>query len=123
MRGQNISINVFHYTDKPGWNAVRAQVLWQFKASQPKDPERPRGAYFTNIEPTEENLRTLHKRIRVPRVKQEYVFWFIGAEGLTQLNRGRGRDKWIFFSPIDYDVVDGRQKYGDSTDGLLEQFR
>ena len=71
---------MFHYTDRAGWNAIRAQVDWKFKASSPKDPERPSGAYFTNIEPTEANLRTLYKRIRVPKSKQEYIFWFLGAE-------------------------------------------
>ncbi len=114
--------NVFHYTDKAGWNAIRSQKVWRFESSQPKDPDRPSGAYFTDIEPNEQNLRTLHKRIRVPKVKQQYVFWFLGIDGLTQLNGGRGRDKRIFFSPTDYDVVEERQKYGDVTDGLMEVF-
>ena len=92
--------NVFHYTDQEGWNAVRSQKAWRFKATQPKDPSRPFGVYFTDIEPTASNLRTLFKRIRVPKAKQQYVFWFVGTEGLSQLNGGRGRDKRIFFSPI-----------------------
>jgi hypothetical protein len=117
-----IVINVFHYTDKPGWNAIRAQLVWQFKVSQPRAPDRPRGAYFTNIEPTETNLRTLFKRIRVPKLKQDYVFWFVGTDGLVQLNSGLGRDKWVFFSRIDYDVAEDRQKYGDATCGLLKEF-
>jgi hypothetical protein len=115
-------INVFHYSDKHEWNAIRSQPAWRFKANQPRDPDRPKGAYFTDIEPTEANLRTLHKRLRVPRAKQEYVFWFVGAEGLTQLNDGRGRDKHIFFSPVDYEVAQERQKYGDLTEPLLERF-
>ena len=111
---------MFHHTDKTGWNAIRPQRVWQFKASQPRDPRRPRGAYFTNIEPTVQNLRTLYKRIRVPKLKQEYVFWFLGDEGLTQLRGGRRREKRIFFSPIDYNVAEDRQKYANTTDGLLE---
>ena len=114
--------NIFHYTDKDGWNSVRSQRIWRFKASQPKDPDRPVGAYFTDIEPSDKNLRTLHKKIRVPKLKQEYVFWFIGTEGLSQLNGGRGRDKRIFFSAVDYDVVEARQRYGDTTENLLEVF-
>ena len=31
-------LNIFHFTDKNGWNAMRAQKVWCFKASQPKDP-------------------------------------------------------------------------------------
>ena len=114
--------NIFHYTDKDGWNGVRAQPVWRFKASQPKDPDRPFGAYFTDIEPSEKNLRTLHKKLRVPKLKQQYVFWFIGTEGLSQLNGGRGRDKRILFSAVDYEVVEARQRHGDTTEALREVF-
>ena len=51
--------DIFHYTDKEGWNGIRSQKTWRFEAKQPKDPDRPVGAYFTDIEPTKENLRTL----------------------------------------------------------------
>jgi hypothetical protein len=114
--------NVFHYTDKDGWNAIRAQSVWRFRANQPKDPDRPYGAYFTDIEPTQANLKTLHKRLRVPKMKQEYVFWFLETVGLVQLNGGRGRDRRIFFSPIDYDVIEERQKYGGAIEGVMESF-
>ena len=114
---------MFHYTDKDGWNAIRSQVNWLFKVSQPKDPDRPKGAYFTDIEPSPQNLRVLYKKIRVPRDKQEYVFEFNGAEGLTQLNEGRGRDRRIFFSPIDYAVAGNRQKYEGSTATLSEKYK
>lgn len=88
--------NAFHYTDKDGWNAIRSQTNWRSKASQPKDPDRPKGAYFTDIAPTKTNLRTLYKRLRVPKAKQEYVFWFVGFDGLTQLNHGHGRQTDLF---------------------------
>lgn len=114
--------NTFHYTDMQGWNGIRSQIDWTFKATQPRDPDRPIGAYFTDIEPTEESLRTLHKRIRIPKVKQEYVFWFTGREGLTQLFDGRGRDKRIFFSPADYCVPTERHRHGDKTEDLLGEF-
>jgi hypothetical protein len=68
------------------------------------------------------NLRTLYKRIRVPRVKQDFVFWFLGTDDLTQLNGGRGRDRRIFFSPTDYEVVAARQKHGDLTIALVGTF-
>ena len=111
---------IFHYTDKAGWNAIRSQTTWRFKVSRPKDPDRPAGAYFTDSEPSEENLRTLHKRLRIPVAKREYIFGFDGAAGLTQLFEGVGRDKRIYFSPIDYEVVESRQKYGDRTEGWPE---
>jgi len=101
---------MFHYTDKPGWNAIRSQVIWRFKASQPKAPDRPIGAYFTDIEPTKANLRLLHQKIRIPVEKQEYVFQFEGAEGLIQWNGGTGRDKRIFYSKEDYLVSDDEYK-------------
>jgi hypothetical protein len=35
---------------------------------------------------------------------------------------GHGRDQRIFFSPIDYEVTEGRQKYADLTEPLSEKF-
>ena len=101
---------MFHYTDKTGWNAIRSQVIWRFRTSQPKDPDRPFGVYFTDIAPTQANLRLLHQKIRVPVEKQEFVFQFNGAEGLIQLNGGTGRDKRIFYSKVDYQVSDDQYK-------------
>jgi hypothetical protein len=103
--------NIFHYSDKQGWNAIRSQQVWRFIVSQPPDADRPAGAYFTDIEPSASNLRVLHKKLRIPKIKQEYVFWFVGTDGLTQLHEGRGRDRRIFFSPIDYDVEESRQRF------------
>ena len=111
-------MNVFHYTDTSGWNAIRSQLVWRFLALQPHAKERPVCAYFTIIEPTPQNLRTLYKRIRVPKLKQEFVFWFTGDSGLQQLSSGRGRDRWILFSPIDYEVELGRQQAAESTDAV-----
>ena len=48
-RNEIILLNVFHYTNKPGWNAVRAQKVWRFKANQPKDRSRPVGAYSRTL--------------------------------------------------------------------------
>jgi len=115
--------NRFHYTDKDGWNAVRAQQTWRFKVSQPKDPSRPAGVYFTDIEPTEANLRVLHKKLRVPKIKQEYIFWFTKTEGLVQLHDGLGRDRHIFFSEVDFDIEPPHQKYQGKTDELKGPFQ
>jgi hypothetical protein len=54
--------------------------------------------------------------------KQEFVFWFVGTDGLTQLNNGRGRDRYIYFSAVDYDVIEDRQSHGDRTELVLEEF-
>lgn len=115
--GKETSWTKFHYTDKTRWNAIRSQVVWLFNVSQPKDPDRPAGAYFTDLEPSAVNLRLLFKKIRVPRDKQEFVFIFTGTEGLRRLFNGTGRDKHIFFSPIDYLVPHERQVY----DGLTQR--
>jgi hypothetical protein len=114
--------NVFHYTNKDGWNAIRSQRTWRFLASQPEARDRPVGAYFTDIEPSSVNLRTLHKKIRVPKAKRQYVFWFVGTDGLRQLNEGRGRDRRIFFSPVDYEVVPERQRFEGVTETIVEAF-
>jgi len=113
---------MFHYTDKDGWNGIRSQSTWRFIAAKPQALDRPIGAYFTDIEPTETNLRTLHKRIRVPKAKQEYVFSFAEDDGLTQLNGGRGRDRHIFYSPSKYDVIQSRQQYEGPTTGITEKY-
>ena len=113
---------MFHYTDRDGWNSIRSQVTWRFKAGKPKAADRPAGAYFTDIEPSAVNLRVLYKKIRVPREKQEYVFWFDGNEGLTQLNDGMGRDKRIYYSPVDYLVGPDRQRHDGATAALQERF-
>lgn len=42
-------LNLLHYTDKVRWNAIRAQRIWRFKASQPKDPDRPKTTYERSI--------------------------------------------------------------------------
>lgn len=115
--------SVFHYTDKEGWNAIRSQPIWRFKASQAKALDRPVGAYFTDIEPSEANRRTLYKRLRIPKTKQEYVFGFSGQAGLTRLFEGRGRDQRIYFSPVDYDVEEGRQSYEGQTRSFSEHSR
>ena len=116
------AVNVFHYTDKEGWNAIRSKPVWQFKASKPVAAERPVGAYFTDLEPSEANLKTLYKRLRVPKVKQEYAFWFTGVEGLQKLNDGQGRDKRIYYSQVDYSVAQERQQADGRTDDLKERF-
>jgi hypothetical protein len=112
---------MFHCTDKTGRNAIRSQVAWVFKADQPKDPGRPKGAYFTDIAPSPANLRVLFKKLRVPREKQEYLFEFAGTDGLSQLNEGTGRDRRIFFSPVDYSVMRDRQLYEGPTEGWSDR--
>ena len=115
-------MNVFHYADRSGWNAIRSQMAWQFRASQPSSNQRPNGAYFTTIEPSPQNLRTLCKRLRIPKTKQEFVFWFVGTEELQQLNNGRGRDEWILHSSVDYNVEPDRQQENGETENVKEVF-
>ena len=93
-----------------------------FRPANPETQIDPLAPYFTDIEPSGRNLRTLYKKLRVPKIKQEYVFWFSGRDGLSQLNAGRGRDRRIFFSAVDYDVVQSCQRHGDVTHILLGVF-
>lgn len=65
---------LFHFTDRQGYNGIRAEVDWCFKASPPPPPDHPRGAYFTTLSPRTANLA---KRLRIPREKLEYVFAFL----------------------------------------------
>ena len=90
-----------HFTDKTGYNAIRSQALWTFKAVQPRSPNNPVGAYFTTYEPEEPNLS---KKIFVPVVKLAFVFKFNEPTPLLPIPGGRGRLGKIFYSPTDYDV-------------------
>jgi hypothetical protein len=94
---------LFHYTDGDGFNAIRAQPIWVFKAAQPAG-DHPRGAYFTTVGPDAPNLA---KRLRIPKAKIAFVFYFSDGSDLKPLPGGRGA--FIFFSPDDYAVEKNRQ--------------
>ena len=101
-----------HFTNKPGWNAIRATPTWRFKAFQPPQRAHPVGAYFTTYGPAEPNLFT---KIRVPKLKQVYLFSFVDVGDLKPLDSDRG--EWIFYSPTDYDVTRERQTYEGEAGG------
>lgn len=96
---------MFHYTNSKGYNAIRSQLTWLFRASKPPG-DHPKGAYFTTLTPGTANLG---KRIFVRgcRDKLEFVFCFSGTEDLKPLPGGRG--VLIFFSEDDYSVEQNRQ--------------
>ena len=109
-------MSTFHYTDKKGHDGIQGEP-WRFQVHQPRAKERPLGAYFTNLAPTAENLRVLHKKIRVPKKKRAYVFCFNGTSGLGHLNEARGRDQYILYSQTEYTVENERKEQF----GLTEQ--
>ena len=94
---------MLHYTDTKAYNAIRSQVDWTFKASQPKGG-REFGAYFTTMRVDENRF---FERTRIPVDKREYVFAFNGTDGLRPYRGGRG--EVVFLSPVDYVVVKARQ--------------
>ena len=80
---------------------------WRFKASQPPGAaSHPFGAYFTTLPPDTKNLTI---RLRIPRVKTEYLFSFVDAKDLIPIDGDRG--EFIFYSPADYFVVQDRQEF------------
>lgn len=109
---------LFHYTNTKGFNAIRPQPTWLFKASQPPG-DHPEGAYFTTLLPGTINLG---KRIFVRgcRDKLEFVFHFSGDDGLKPLPGGRG--EVIFYSPKDYPVEPARQIAHGATKDLAEKY-
>lgn len=96
---------MYHFTDKEGYNAIRAGVEWRFKIGRPpkRDPEHPPAAYFTTLGPCEPNL----DRLRIPSGKRQYVFAFTDLGDLTPIRGGKGR--YILFSNADYVVARVRQ--------------
>ena len=78
--------------------------------------EHPRAAYFTTLPPSTRNLAN---RLRIPRQKVEFVFCFVGDEGLQRLEGGRGA--YVFYSQNDYLVEENRQQGSGRTDeGVCE---
>ena len=100
-----------HFTDKDGYNGIRATPTWRFTAAQPRG-NHPIGAYFTTLTARAPNLA---QRLGVPKRKTEYLFTFDGDHGLKPLRGGRG--EFIFYSESDYEVVPERQRFcGKSED-------
>jgi hypothetical protein len=46
----------------------------------------------------------------LPKSKVKYVFVFTDLGDLRPLDGGRGR--YVFYSPVNYDVEEDRQEYG-----------
>jgi hypothetical protein len=105
-------ILVYHYTDQSGWNAIRSQKDWTFKAFQPPG-NRPFGAYFTTLRIDSPKFS---KKTRIPVEKQQYVFAFVGTDGLEE--RDDGKRPYILVSPTDYLVVESRQRYADRSETM-----
>ncbi|CAN5915860.1 hypothetical protein BH23PLA1_BH23PLA1_23760 [soil metagenome] len=108
---------LFHYTDKSGFQAIKAQVDWIFKTADPPG-KHPHGAYFTTLDP---RIRNLANRLRIPRSKVEYVFCFRDSQDLIPLAGGRGL--FILYSPQDYLVERLRQVFSGPSKDFLEDVR
>jgi hypothetical protein len=76
-----------HYTNRKGFNSIRAAQPWHFNARKPRG-RRPVGAYFTTLARDAANLTKL---LRIPRSKSKYVFVFTDIGDLTPLAGGRGQ--------------------------------
>jgi hypothetical protein len=98
-----------HYTNRKGFNAIRAAHAWHFKARKPRG-RNPVGAYFTDLPRWTPKLA---KQLRIPIAKTKYVFVFTDIGDLTPLRGGRGR--YIFYSPQDYNVDRSRHQYEGQT--------
>jgi len=93
---------MFHYMDRDGFNAIRSRPDWLFKAFKPP-AEHPPGAYFTTLG---RDTRNLAQRLGIPKSKTEFYFEFTDAGDLQPLRGDRG--EFIFYSPVDYEVVEVR---------------
>jgi hypothetical protein len=103
---------VNHFTDKAGFDGIRSQPVWLFKALQPPPRRHPPGAYFTTYGPEEPRLAV---RLFLPREKLKYLFSFEDQGDLRPLPGGRGRLERIFYSPTDYPVERERQRFQGRT--------
>jgi hypothetical protein len=101
-----------HFTNKAGFDGIRSQPTWTFRASQPPAAHNPVGAYFTDYAQDEHNLAV---KLFLPREKLHYIFSFDDRGDLLPLPGGRGRLGRIFYSPVDYEVERGRQRFHGRT--------
>ena len=84
----------------------------------------------TQTAPSERTSRTSNRLKRTygpyisgygfPKLSRNMFSGLSGADGLTQLFGGGGRDRRIYFSPEDYEVAVDSQKYSDSVELLWE---
>lgn len=86
-------------------------MIWVFKAHLPRG-ERPFGAYFTRLLPSDNKLAA---GTRLPRSKREYVFAFEGTTGPEPVAGGKG--EYNLWTDSDYEVTPDRQRY----QGLAEE--
>jgi hypothetical protein len=94
----------YHYTNKDGYDGIRSAKVWRFIADKPPC-EHPKGAYFTDLD---EQTPLLAKRLRIGKLKIEYVFKFLDVGDLQPLEGDRGQH--IFYSKTDYFVEAPRQR-------------
>ena len=97
-------MEIYHYTDRAGYDSIKAGVDWCFKAHQPPPRDHPLGAYFTVLGPA---TKRLANRLRISKSKTAYVFVFVDIGDLVPLRGDRGQ--YIFYSATDYVVGKDRQ--------------
>lgn len=95
-----------HFTDRKGYDAIRAVSPWRFRARRQRSGQ-PFGAYFTTLEL---NAPNFFRKVRLPVKKRRFVFRFVDVRDLLRFPGLRGR--YIFYSRTDYFVAKERQQYG-----------
>jgi len=95
-----------HYTDRNGYNGIRAVSPWRFRAGRQRMKSKPYGAYFTTLIPTDANFV---RRVRLPKAKRQFRFSFKDVGDLVPLPGPGG--KWVCYSPTDYLVSESRQLF------------
>jgi hypothetical protein len=94
-----------HFTDRKGWNGIRATSPWCFRARKQR-ANNPTGAYFTTLHPSAPKF---YKRTMVPVHKRTHMFRFVDVGDLIRKRGPLGQ--WVFYSPTDYYVTQNRQIY------------
>jgi hypothetical protein len=92
-------MSLFHYTDRDGFNGIRSQPTWLFRAERQRSSHLPNGAYFTTLELNEPTAALFFARTRIPRSKRGFVFQFRDAGDMIPLDGDRGR--FVLYSPRD----------------------
>lgn len=88
-----------HFTNRVGYNAIRSQKTWTFKAKGQRADRLPDGTYFT---PLWLNAPAFYPRTRVPNDKRGFHFSFDDVGDLKPFPGDRGQ--FVLYSPVDYPV-------------------
>jgi hypothetical protein len=109
----NCLVTVYHYTNKSGYNGIRAGNPYKIK---PGDSKNGAGPFFTTRSPADLTAPGAFKKLGITNEKSQYVMELkVPQSALVPLRGDRG--KFIFAIPAGVTVARARVRYFGPTTG------